>query len=421
VATSAPQEPRNASQFSQPQSPEAAFEPPPAGPMNLVYAHAMFGGVLGILFAIAITAPMKPKSDVAVEQHPAVQQAAVAHPAPPAPVVRDLGAFSTGPGGLKGHLITTWLDKLSYQFEMGPDDPTESDAFAYTVTNPQRPLSVDVQLKSAAGQPLCNQDVVVKYDPLKAVKRDADLDKLEAQEQEREHTGDVFRDNLSEDGKIESISSQGTMPCTKQQFDSVAAWSFAAQFPDLREEEALLKSHIAAQTVARASAPRARSAVRTPVSHPLVAALKTPVLPAKAPEKAPAIAEAPVLAATPDQSTLARATVAHAPAAFTYAIEGDDEIVDVDAAQKSIQTTAGKTFVVEETLAANNGDGVLDELANIHYRCNQNASCTLSLADATVLHATLRTHRASPATTELSMSDSEGSLLDVGAVVGMGR
>jgi len=64
---------------------------------------------------------------------------------------------------------------------------------------------------------------------------------------------------------------------------------------------------------------------------------------------------------------------------------------------------------------------VLDQLANIHYRCDQNSSCTLSLSDATVLHATLRTHRASPAATELSMSDSQGSLLDAGGVVGMGR
>jgi hypothetical protein len=392
-------------------------------PMNLVYAHAMFGGVLGILFAIAITAPMKPKSDVSVQQQPASQQTAPAHlvTAAPAPIVRDLGLFSTGLGGLKGHLTTTWLDKVTYQLQMGPGDPTQSDAFAYTVSNPQRPLSVAVELKSAAGQSLCNQDVVVKYDPLKAVKSNADFDRLEAQELEREHTSDIFHNDLGKDGKIESISSQGTMPCTKQQFDSVAAWSFAAQFPDLREQEALLKAHSTGSAVARAAASQAHPAPRTVVSQKVVAALNTPVLPTRAVEKAPAIALVPTKPAVAESSMLAQVTVAHAPAAFTYAIEGDDEIVDVNAEQKSIQTTAGKTFFVEEALAASNGDGVLDQLANIHYRCDQNSSCTLSLSDATVLHATLRTHRASPAATELSMSDSQGSLLDAGGVVGMGR
>lgn len=404
--------------------------------MNLVYAHAMVGGVLGVLFAIAITAPMTPKNDAAVQPRPATQQAVSARPAtPPAPtpVVRDLGLFSTGLGGLKGHLTTSWLDKVSYQLEMGPDDPTQTDAFAYTVSNPQHPLSVALELKGAAGQSLCNQDVVVKYDPLKVLKANADFDRLEAQELERERSGDVFQNDLGKDGKIESISSRGTLPCTKQQFDSVAAWSFAAQFPDLREQEALLKAHTAGQVVARAAAPQGHLAAKTPVSPSIVAALKTPVLPAKTAETAPviaqalavaqtpAVAQAPVKTAAADLSTLAQATVAHAPAAFTYAIEGDDEIVDVNAAQKSIQTTAGKVFFVEETLAASDADGVLDQLANIHYRCDQNSSCTLSLSDATVLHATLRTHRASPAATELSMSDSMSSLFDAGGVAGMGR
>ena len=431
VATSAPHESRNLSSSSVPSNLEAAFEPAPVRPMNLVYAHAMIGAVLGVLFAVAITAPMTPKGN-SPAQHPAVQQAVAARPAtPPAPtpVVRDLGLFSTGSGGLKGHLTTTWLDKLSYQFEMGPDDPAQSDAFAYTVTNPQRPLSVDVELKAASGQSLCNQDVVIKYDPRKVVKTNADFDRLEAQEQEREHGSDVFQNDLGKDGKVESVSSRGTLPCTKQQFDSVAAWSFATQFPDLRAEEALLKARSAGQVVARAATPQAHPLTRAASSHNVVvAAEKTPALPVKAAEplkaedKAPAIAEAPAPAvATTELPAMAQATVAHAPAAFTYAIEGDDEIVDVNAAQKSIQTTAGKTFFVEEALAASNGDGVLDELANIHYRCNQNASCTLSLSDATVLHATLGTHRASPAATELSMTDSLGSLQVAGGVEGMGR
>jgi hypothetical protein len=408
-----------------PERTEPTFDQPPVRPMNLVYAHAMFGGVLGILFAIAITSPVSPKRDSAQERGTAQQttrQAAVQ----PSPEVRDLGAFSAA-GGLKGHLTTTWSEKGSYQLQITPDDPTLNEAFAYTVRQPQQPMSIEVDLKNIAGQTLCNQQVMVKSGSANAAMSGAGT-------ASQQPSAGVFQNDLGKDGQIQSISSHGALPCNKQQFDSFAMWSFAAQFPDLREQATLLQAKANPELVAKSSIPVIHVASKEPVSRKVavVASVKIPARTAPVLHKVPAmaIAEAPVpapaqaAAATP--AAQQTATV-QTPAMFTYLIEGDDEIVDVNAAQRSIETTAGKTFLVRETLASNDGDGVLDQLANIHYRCDQTSSCTLSLADATVLHATLRTHHAVTATTELSMnstatSDLEGSsTLTVSADQGMER
>jgi hypothetical protein len=227
------------------------------------------------------------------------------------------------------------------------------------------------------------------------------LSRLEAQELDREQSSDVFQSDLGKDGQISSISSQGTIPCSKQDYEATAFWTFAPQFPDLREQAQVLKRS-SAMAEAKAATPKIPAIRDVDTAHAVLAAIKPPAAPKLIPATGKAAARPAVIAnaSAPVQIPVAslhnEATAeVQAPAPFHFEIEGDDEIVDFDATQKSLETSAGKSFFVSETLAASSVAGWLDEQANIHYRCDEKSSCTLSLASAsTVLHATMRSHHA---------------------------
>ncbi len=386
---------------------------------NLTYAYAGFGAALGILFGVATAitlhqAPQTAQVKTIVEPPMVISEGAgVVHAGFALPEEKDMGSVNSRSTGLRGHLTTSWSEKLNYRFQVEPADAAQRDAFAQTVSDPQQPISINLQLKAATGQVLCGQQVVVKYDDTKA-----------AVASSAKPGSDVFQTNLGSTGKVESISSQGTMGCTKEAYDSAAYWSFSPQFPDLREQAKLVKRTASAAVLAKVAAPQ---------SHPstmLVASLKTGSikvasinanLERPAGVKAPKVITASQVAQIAQVANLNAAPKATAPsvvsaavdvpavekvekqaevaaeiqkpAVFHFQIEGDDEIVDFDAGQKSLETSAGKSFVVSETLVASNVAGWLDEQANIHYRCDENSSCTLSLPSAgTVLHATMRSH-----------------------------
>lgn len=394
---------------------------------NLTYAYAGFGAVLGILFGVATAATMHQTTQI-VQQKPSappvpavMQQPAVVHAGFVLPEEKDMGSVNSRTSGLRGHLTTSWSEKLAYHFVVGPSDPAQNEAFAQTVNDPPRPLSIDLQMKSAAGEVLCGQQVVVKYDPRKAAGQNpAQLDLLQAQEVSRERSGDVFQNDLGKDGKIESISSRGTLPCSKQEYDSAAFWSFAPQFPDLREQARHLQHPAAPLALAKNSASEVQVASKPPVSHELTAVVKLPSVPVIKVASVPNVAVVAKVIATPKPAPVYTAPAA--PAAvdltavvqkalpFHFEIEGDDEIVDFDASQKSLETSAGKTFYVNETLVASSVAGWLDVQANIHYRCDETSTCTLSLASApTLLHATMRAHHSPLVQSEtLSMTVDQG-------------
>jgi len=409
----------------------SAFSPRPTQvpAANLTYAYAGFGAVLGILFGVATAATMHQTTQIAQQKPsappaPAVtHEVAVVHAGFVLPEEKDMGSVNSRTSGLRGHLTTSWSERLAYHFVVGPTDPAQNEAFAATVNDSPRPLSVDLQMKSAAGEVLCGQQVVVKYDPRKAAGQNpSQIDQLEAQESSREHSADVFQNDLNKDGKIESISSRGVLPCSKQEYDSAAFWSFSPQFPDLREQSRHLQHPAVPLVMAKSSAPEAHVASKSLVSHELIAAEKLPSAPVVKLASAPKVANvakpisspkpASVYTAPSAPAATDLATVVQKAVPFHFEIEGDDEIVDFDASQKSLETSAGKTFYVNETLVASSVAGWLDEQANIHYRCDETSSCTLSLASApTLLHATMRAHHGTltqPDTT-LSMSVGQGS------------
>jgi hypothetical protein len=84
----------------------------------------------------------------------------------------------------------------------------------------------------------------------------------------------------------------------------------------------------------------------------------------------------------------ARKKAAVAPGAF--AIEGDDELVGFDTSKGVIQTSTSKFFLVSSITGGDISAKWLDGPSNIHYKCDLNASCTLTRKGAAVLYAKLK-------------------------------
>ena len=113
------------------------------------------------------------------------------------------------------------------------------------VTSP-RPLSISIQMKDPFGAVLCGDTILLKYDPRNApgiavaepgpkatkaeqaiatrnqIEQGINLARLEGQELDRENGKNLFQDDVAPNGQVTSISAQGTLPCTKKQFDNIA-------------------------------------------------------------------------------------------------------------------------------------------------------------------------------------------------------
>jgi hypothetical protein len=284
----------------------------------------------------------------------------------------DLGSAASSAEGLKGHLFTEWDNKLRYRLTIEPSDQDGRAGFARAVSNPPRPVSFDILVKDPMGFVLCSKNVVLRYDPAKAATlapadqkpptgkanpanvplnqtaQGAYIAQSQAQEQERERDKEVFRNDLSPDGQIESISSQGDMPCSKKAYESAASWSFSANFPTLAEQADLLKG----STETQADAAR--------LSRQAAAVLK------KAKRRA---AENPM----------------------HFSVEGYDVISWADASGEVISTEGGKAFVIDKKGGPGHQAGWQVYPASIHYRCDEKANCIITRADSvSVLYARLR-------------------------------
>jgi len=325
----------------------------PVGPTaNTTYIYAVIAIGLGILFGLAFALiALRPNG----RSNP-----------------YDLGSVVSNADGLTGHLILNWTDKLHYHLVVEPSDPLKLAQFSLAASSPPRPLSFDIELKDSAGSGLCNRTIVLKFDPKQAaafaaansapqdgaedaspesssqIGQGVDIAKAEALELKREYGQDIFQNAVGPDGQIDSISSEGEMPCSRQAYERATSWSFSPDFPTLDEQAALLKRQAAANNPTEEA-----STDKAPAPH------------RRAKKKPPA-----------------------PPTAF--AIEGDDELVGVDASRGIIETSTRKFFVIDKLTAADNSAAWQDVPANVHYKCDLNAVCSLRRAGAMVVYARLR-------------------------------
>jgi hypothetical protein len=345
IADSARQHPGTVASEAAPQS--LASEPVKSN-ANATYVYAVIAVGLGILFGVAFALiALRPNG----RSNP-----------------YDLGSVVSNADGLTGHLVLNWTDKLRYHLVVEPSDPLKLAQFSLAVNRPPRPLSFDIQLKDSAGSALCNRTIVLKFDPKQAaafaasdgapqdgtedagqVAQGVDIAKAEALELKREFGLDIFQNAVGPDGQIASISSEGEIPCSRQAYERATSWSFSPDFPTLDEQAELLKRQAAANNPTE----QASVADKAPAPH------------RKAKKKPPA-----------------------PPTAF--AIEGDDELVGVDASKGIIETSTRKFFVIDKLAAGDNSAAWQDVPANVHYKCDLNAVCSLRRAGAVVLYARLR-------------------------------
>jgi hypothetical protein len=289
----------------------------------------------------------------------------------------DLGSVDSSATGLKGHLFVEWDKTLNYRLSIEPSDPARQAAFAMAVANSPRPLSVEIHLQDTGAFTLCSKEILLKYDPRAAAVLAApipepqgakpvagaapgsspapavDYSQADAKEAAREKGRDLFKNQAGTDGQITSIGAQGSMPCTAKDYEKAVIWSFTPNFPSIAEQDALLdrqslKLPPAAETPtpagAQTAAARKKAAPKPPVQKP----------------------------------------------ATTFAIEGDDAIVDFEASRGVIETRGGKVFFLERSGGSASDPRWQDYPVEIHYRCDRVSECTIKHTGAGVLYAKLK-------------------------------
>jgi hypothetical protein len=280
----------------------------------------------------------------------------------------DMGAVTSTSTGLKGLLVTNWGDRLDYKLTIEPSDGSQQDAFATAVNDPPEPIALNLQLKDVSGKVLCETPILMKFDPLKkipnvptrepsptnaksknakvneAVQTQAEVDqalnnaRLVGQELSREHGKDMFSPVTGDDGQIASIAAQGTLPCTKKQYQSAASWAFVTNFPSILQPAGPQDSDTSDNLEAFGVAP-----------------------------------------GRDGKSLAARNALRRAPLPNShFSVEEDDSLVNFQAATGIAETRAGKSFLVEKRdLVASSLKGVELPIP-IHYRCDQLGACSLA-------------------------------------------
>jgi hypothetical protein len=286
----------------------------------------------------------------------------------------DLGPGVVAASGLRGHLITQWEGKakdgkLQYQLRIEAMMPSMESGFALVVARPPAPLYVNIRVLDPNGFALCGKDILFHFDPTKstppppdvphtgskkvptaqlaaerAAARDAQIQRLQAAEADRERGKDMFQNLAGSDGMINAISAQGDLPCTADAYKRANYWDFSTNFPTVEEQEAL------------------RDPKMSKAQH----------------EDDPQ-----------EQARAARRKAQRKPTSAFY-IQGDERVVGYDARKALLEAEAGKRFVIDKTLDRGTASRWASNFALIHYRCDQHASCALTSAGGqSAVHARL--------------------------------
>lgn len=278
----------------------------------------------------------------------------------------DMGAVTSTATGLKGQLTTNWGDRLNYKLTLQPSDTSYQAGFTNAVFNPARPLQIDLQLKNANGTVLCDSPILLKYDPMKAgasaeatpepaakgkkidevsvdqaqVAQALNNARMVGQELDREHGKDIFQNNLGTDGQVTSISAQGTLPCSRKQYEHAASWSFTSNFPVVMQ---LAKGHSSESIEDDDLADPNVDAQPGTYQQRMIAARRKVAMP-----------------------------VSH------FSVEEDDEAVNFMASNGTLETQAGKQLQMEKRDQVALALKGVDLPIRIHYRCDQFGACAVA-------------------------------------------
>jgi hypothetical protein len=267
----------------------------------------------------------------------------------------DLGAGIDNASGLRGHLVTRWQGKAQYMLKIEPLDPRYSDGFAAVAGNPTGPISINIRLLDSSGFALCGKEIVLRYDPTHANRiaapaarnkaeaeklaalRQVDLERVSAQEKDRERGKDAFQNIQDSGGTVEALWAQGELPCSPDQYKRFDYWDLSTNFPTLPEQDQILgrKHPTSANRDEQESARGDNSPARR-----------------KAPPK---------------------------PQSAFY-MEGDDRATAFEPGRNLLTIGPGKTFTVVRTVDVATAASWADDSSLIHYTCDQHATCALKQA-----------------------------------------
>lgn len=253
-------------------------------------------------------------------------------PKPPVQYI-DLGNRRFDPAGLAGRLIVRWEGSAAYQLSLDPLDQGETGGFQAVAANPPHPLAVTIRLKNAAGIVLCQKEILLP-DPLPSTP----TDRAPALQPRKSPGGDTVQNVAGADGQIAEVGVEGPLPCPQKSYERLVAWEFSTNFPTLGGQGDWLRHEGGLKAKSRsAGAGSALQAQR--LSGP---------------------------------------------------IEGDDTIVADNPLRGTVETGAGRTFLIVMSGWRRRAPGWQIFPAAIHFRCDKNASCTLSRSNtSTTLQARL--------------------------------
>jgi hypothetical protein len=248
-------------------------------------------------------------------------------PKPPALYI-DMGNRRFDPAGLGGRLIARWEGSATYQLTIDPLEPQQLDGFRAVAADPPHPLSVVIRLKDAAGLVACQREIL-----LPAPQTAADTGPAKAMLPGETPGGDTVQYVAGADGKLAELALGGPLSCPADVYRRFAGWDFTANFPTLAGQDEWLRHENALE--------EARN------RHPA-------------------------------RGAEWRAVVQHLPAP----IEGDDVITGDNRSRGTVDTSAGRVFLVIQSGAPSRTPEWQTFPAAIHFRCDKNGVCVLSRANA---------------------------------------
>jgi hypothetical protein len=260
------------------------------------------------------------------------------------PPFQNLGAGISNAAGLRGDLSTRWVGRAEYQLKFQALNPYRDWAFSYVVAHPPRPLLFHIRLLDSTGFVLCSKEIAFPVDPsrveVNAVPFPELIPKPSGSSTAAQAGGgmqrplskgrDSFQDQVADNGEITAFAAQGVLPCTIAQYKQFSYWDFSSNFPTLSQQSAIANApRIAAERKAAAE----REALRRKLAREY-----------------------------------------HS----SFFLNGDSTVSDYDSTASVLQVASGQRFRLLNKSNAGVAHSWATNGAQIHYKCDQYATCLLS-------------------------------------------
>jgi hypothetical protein len=267
-----------------------------------------------LLLVVVLTVMAAAGAAIFLTKSKGLQQQANAKP-------QDLGQGVAADHGLRGHLVVEWHNMAAhYKLKMEPLDALAANGFARGVVDIKQPVSVNVRVLDATGAVLCGKQIVLAPGG---------------------HSDGVnaFKAVDETDGQAEGLWSEGTLPCSLDQYMRFDYWDFTTDFPTVTDQAGMLGA------------------------------------PARKAEQAGSHAGAGTAQAQAAGPRVAKAKVKKGQSGFY--LEGDDHVTAFERGRNVLTVGPGKSFVLARATDAATAATWSDDSSLVHYTCDQRDSCVL--------------------------------------------